>query len=169
MFVRILLYIIFSFNFNVLKAQEFEEFLNSRYAPKGDLAFFTVGKFSKGSNGYDIYNGMVNAVFYSDDSSHSLHKSTVKCPSVYKINLEKGIGDFSGTCIFTDLSGDFLKAVYSGKGGLTNATGEIKWVDGSGKYKLFIGKSGGFFKGFSVVNPENWEIGGVQGWTYLNK
>ena len=32
-----------------------------------------------------------------------------------------------------------------------------------------IGKSGGYWRGFIVVNPENWEIGGVQGWTYLNK
>ena len=83
---------------------------------------------------------MVNAVFYADDSNHSLHKSTVKCPSVYKINLDKGIGDFSGTCIFTDSSGDFLKAVYSGKGGATDASGELKWVDGSGNISHILEK-----------------------------
>ena len=169
MFLRLLLYIFLSASFNSLYAQEVEDFLKNKYAPAGDFAFFTLGKFSKGDDGYDYYNGMVNAVFYADDSNHSLHKSTVKCPSVYKINLEQGIGEFSGTCIFTDLSGDFLKAVYSGKGGPTDASGEFKWVDGVGKYKPFIGKSGGYWKGFIVVNPENWESGGVQGWSYLNK
>jgi hypothetical protein len=169
MLPKLLLYIFFLFTFNNLKAEEVEKFLNNKYAPMGDFAFFTLGKFTKGDDGYDYYNGMVNAVFYADDSSHSLHKSTVKCPSVYKINIEKGIGEFSGTCIFTDSSGEYLKAVYSGKGGSTNATGEFKWVDGNGKYKPYIGKSGGYWKGFIVVNPENWEIGGVQGWTYLNK
>ena len=169
MFLRLLPYIFLLVNFNHLKAEEVEEFLQSKYAPKGDVAFFTLGKFSKGNDGYDYYNGMVNAVFYADDSNHSLHKSTVKCPSVYKINIEKGLGEFSGTCIFTDSSGDFLKAVYSGRGGATDASGELKWVDGDGKYKPYVGKSGGFWKGFIVVNPENWEIGGVQGWKYLNK
>ena len=169
MFFSLFFYIFFFFNFNNLKAEDVEEFLQNKYAPVGDFAFFVIGKFSKGDDGFDHYNGIVNAVFYSDDSSHSLHKSTVKCPSVYKIHLEKGTGDFSGTCIFTDSSGDILKAVYSGKGGPTDATGDFKWVDGSGKYKPFIGKSGGYWKGFIVVNPENWEIGGVQGWTYLNK
>ena len=38
-----------------------------------------------------------------------------------------------------------------------------------GNINHIIGKSGGYWKGFIVVNPENWEIGGVQGWTYLNK
>ena len=169
MLPKILLCIFFLFTFNSLKAEEVEKFLNNKYAPTGDFAFFTLGKFTKGDDGYDYYNGMVNAVFYADDSSHSLHKSTVKCPSIYKINIEKGIGEFSGTCIFTDSTGEYLKAVYSGKGGSTNATGEFKWVDGIGKYKPYIGKSGGYWKGFIVVNPENWEIGGVQGWTYLNK
>ena len=79
----------FLVNFNSLKAQDVEEFLNNKYAPVGDFAFFTLGKFSKGDDGFDYYNGIVNAVFYADDSNHSLHKSTVKCPSVYKINLDK--------------------------------------------------------------------------------
>ena len=169
MFFRYFFYIFFFININNLKAEDVEEFLNTNYAPTGDVAFFVIGKFSKGDDGFDHYNGMVNAVFYADDSNHSLHKSTVKCPSVYKINMEQQIGYFSGTCIFTDSSGDFLKAVYSGKGGATDASGELKWVDGNGKYKPFIGKSGGYWRGFIVVNPENWEIGGVQGWTYLNK
>ena len=69
-----------------MKAEDVEEFLQNKYAPVGDFAFFTLGKFSKGDDGFDHYNGMVNAVFYADDSNHSLHKSTVKCPSVYKIN-----------------------------------------------------------------------------------
>ena len=53
MFFRFFFYIFFFSSFNSLKAEDVEEFLQNKYAPTGDVAFFVIGKFTKGDEGYD--------------------------------------------------------------------------------------------------------------------
>lgn len=133
--------------------------------PVGEFGWFGVGKAHEVEKGHYYWVGEFSGTFFSDKGVGSLfHKSGVKCPAYFDLDLSGPRHTAGGYCTLADADGDQAYLKWELKGDGRKGAGSFTFTGGTGKYSSIRGTNA-----LTTAIQVNWADGTTSGFASWNK